>query len=87
MEKGNVILTASHNVGIGLWTSICIGFCAIFGKESQRLMMKQNSVANACKRSIQYQLDKLEGYKITSVKIQFSGKLSCTMIALAEPIK
>ena len=80
------VLTASANIGVGLWTSICVGFANVFGVESKNYRTKQKKVLAAANKRLLSQLDALgAGYKLTDYRVTWSGKLSVTVSALAEP--
>lgn len=87
MER-RVILTASSNTGIGLWTSICVGFCSILGTESKNYKKKQNKVLAAANLELAQQLKSLGfGYVLSDYRVTWSGKLSVTVSALAVDSK
>lgn len=79
------LLVASSNTGIGLWTSICVAFCNIFGKESIAYKKKQNKVLTAANSSLFSQYRKLAaaGYYLVDYRVTWSGKLAVTVSALA----
>ena len=78
------ILAASANVGIGLWTSICVSFCRIFGKESKAYRGRQKRVLDAANRRLLSQLEELgEGYVLSDYRVTWSGGLAVTVSALA----
>ena len=79
------ILAASANMGTGLWTSICVAFCNIFGRESNHYRMKQNMVLSTANRRLMKQFEKMgPGYKLTDYRVTWSGRLYVTVSALAE---
>ena len=79
------ILTGSANMGTGLWTSICLAFCNMLGRESMAYIMKQKRVLNLANKRLLSQFEALgSGYKMTDYRVTWSGKLSVTVSALAE---
>ena len=40
-DRNVILLSASSNIGTGLWTSICVAFSKIFGVESKNFKNKQ----------------------------------------------
>ncbi len=84
-EKNYVLLTASSNVGIGLWTSICVFFAKIFGVTSHNLQNKQRRVASSLKKQLEKQFEALpEGeYELKDFRIVFSSTLAATASAVA----
>lgn len=49
----NIIYSVSGNVGVGLWTSICRGFAAIFGVESKNYNRKVELVTGDIKTRLE----------------------------------
>ena len=77
-------LTASSNIGIGLWTSICVFFCSIFGIESQNYRNKQRAVLARANRDLTMSLKALgPGYTLVDYRVTWSSSLSVTVSALA----
>lgn len=84
-NKNVVILTSSSNCGIGLWTSICVFFCGIFGIESKAYRKKQSKVVTNIKLSIRNQFENLEGeYELRDFRITWNGNLSATASTVAS---
>lgn len=82
--KKEIILTASANVGRGLWTSICVFFCDIFGRESLAFKAKQRRILESAKYSIDNQLNNLgEDFHLQDIRIFHNKPLSVSMTALA----
>ena len=78
------ILTASYNTGIGLWTSICVGFSSIFGVVSKNYKQKQEKVLNAANKELKRQLVALgDGYYLIDYRVTWSSKLAVTVSAIA----
>ena len=75
-EKKTLLLTANANVGIGLWTSICVAFCKIFGGESAAYRMKVNRVSTSIKNRLYKEMDKYPNYKFEDFRIVKEGNLS-----------
>ena len=84
-EKDYIVLTASANTGIGLWTSICVAFAKIFGVQSANLQSKQKRVALSLKKQIDRQFSELpEGkYELRDYRVIFSSSLAATATAIA----
>ncbi len=76
------MITASENVGIGLWTFICVRFAAIFGVRSENYLAKQNNVANHIKKILNKQATAHPDYEMRDVRIVFNSPLSATGTAL-----
>ena len=78
------LLTASTNTGIGLWTSICVGFSAIFGVQSLAFKKKQNRILYAANRDLLNQFKELgSGYSLHDYRVFWSSKLSVSVSAMA----
>ena len=84
-EKNYIVLTASANTGIGLWTSICVSFASIFGCPSSNLQRKQKRVAQSLKSQIEKQFAALpEGeYELKDYRAVFSKPLAGSASAIA----
>lgn len=78
MENKNIVLTASANVGVGLWTSICIAFANIFGVRSHNYNAKLEYVMNLVKEKLKAQMDKYPGVQFSDFRIVQDGKLAYT---------
>lgn len=80
-----VILTASCNTGIGLWTSICVAFSSIFGCVSKNYKKKQQKVLDNANEELMEDLEELgDGYVLSDYRVTWSGGLKVTVSALAE---
>jgi uncharacterized protein YbjQ (UPF0145 family) len=77
-----VYLTASANVGIGLWTYICQALCQIFGISSRAYQKKLDRIKNECLESLEKQAKELGAVRLVNVKFTLSG-LSCIATASA----
>ena len=79
------VLTASANMGTGLWTFICRALCEVFGKESKAFRNKQKRVLDLANKRLNAQLEALgPGYSLTEYRVVWFGNLSVTVSALAE---
>lgn len=79
-----VVLTASANTGMGLWTMICVGFSHIFGVESKNLKAKQEKVLNMAKTRLSEQFSELgPGYELSDFRVTNETSLTITVSALA----
>jgi len=76
------IITASANMGIGLWTAICVFFCAIFGRESKTYKNKQNTVLNFANGDLLRQLKSFPKYKISDYRVTWQRALAVTVSAI-----
>ena len=78
------ILVASSNTGIGLWTSICVAFCQIFGKESKNYKRKQEKILDAANADLRNQLKETgDNFHLVDYRVTWSQNLSVTVSALA----
>lgn len=81
MKEREVV--ASANVGVGLWTLICMGFCLIFGKESNRLKMKQDRVLSAANSRLNLKIKKIPNVeKMIDYRVTWSRPLAVTVSAI-----
>lgn len=77
-EKEFLLLTASSNTGVGLWTSICVFFSSIFGVESKNYTKKMNRVLGKVKSSLQSQISKHPNYVFSDFRIVKESGLTYT---------
>ena len=82
MEKRTVLLTASANVGVGLWTSICLAFAKVFGVESKNFSKKLNIVMDLLKEKLELQMCELPGFEFTDFRVVKDGTLAYTATVL-----
>ena len=79
-----VVLTASANTGIGLWTMICVGFSAIFGCQSYSYKRKQEKILGFANDDLESQLRELgPSYILSEYRVSWSSRLAVTVSALA----
>lgn len=78
MENKNIVLTASANIGVGLWTSICLAFANIFGVQCKHYNVKLQCVMNLVKKELQKEMDKYPGVQFSDFRIVQDGKLAYT---------
>lgn len=78
MENKNVVLTASANVGVGLWTSICVACANVFGVRSDHYNAKLEYVMDLVKKKLKAQMDKYPGVQFSDFRIVQDGKLAYT---------
>ena len=77
-------LAASANMGVGLWTSICVAFCSLLGRQSQNFKRKQVRLLAMANEDLNKSFKKLgKGYVLNDYRVTWSGKLSVTVSALA----
>ena len=78
-----ILLTASANTGMGLWTMICVAFSTIFGVESRNLRKKHTKVL---KRATDRLIQQCKGYgeniEISDFRTVWNTSLSCTVSAV-----
>jgi len=78
------LLVGSANMGTGLWTSICVAFCSLLGRESKNLKKKQDKVVALANNELNYQLKLLGGhYTLSDYRITWNGHLVVTVSAIA----
>ena len=76
---GNVVLlSASANVGIGLWTSICVACASIFGVESKNYTKKMERASNAVKARLLKQMNNYPDFAFADFRIVKEGSLAYT---------
>lgn len=78
MENKAIVLTASANVGIGLWTSICVAFTNIFGIESKNFSKKMQRVMDKVKKDLEEQMSKYPEIEFSDFRIVKDGSLAYT---------
>jgi uncharacterized protein YbjQ (UPF0145 family) len=76
-------IVAYANIGIGLWTSICMACCNLVGKESKAYLNKQQRLVKKCINSLKLQAKVMGADEIIDINFALS-KLSC--IATAKPV-
>ena len=82
--KRMTVLSETANTGMGLWTSICVLFCSIFGRESLAFKMKQDRILRTANRRLIFKLQKLgPGYTITDYRVVYDSTLSVTVSGIA----
>ena len=77
-KSKTIILTASENCGIGLWTSICVGFANVFGVESLNYKRKAELVIDRVKDKLIKQIISKPEYDFSNFCIVSDGRLSFT---------
>ena len=73
-----VLLSASANVGTGLWTSICVAFAAIFGVESKNYTKKMERANKAVKARLLKQMSEYPDFVFEDFRIVKDGNLAYT---------
>ena len=73
-----ILLTATSNCGVGLWTSICVMFASIFGVKSVNYQRKMNKITTEIKRSLEKQMEKNPNYTYGDFRIVKEGNLAYT---------
>ena len=79
---GKLVVSESTNMGIGLWTSICVAFCSIFGRSSRALNAKQNSLVSFAVGNINRKLLQYPNYEAVDLEVKTYGK-STMMITVS----
>ena len=70
-------LTSSYNMGLGLWTAICVGFSNIFGYHSKMYDKKVKSVTNKIKKDLKNQMESYSSiYEFGDIRITSDKSLS-----------
>ena len=67
--KDVVLITASTNIGVGLWTSICVAFAGMMGVESKNYTKKMERAAAEVKRKLIEQMDELPDYEYSDFRL------------------
>ena len=75
MEE-RIILTASANRGIGLWTSICVAFGNFFGVGSYNYDNKVQDLLDDIKEDLLEQMAKYKDYEFSDIKVTSDRSLS-----------
>ena len=73
-----VLLTASSNNGMGLWTSICAAFAGIFGVESKNVSKKCKRTAARVRRQLTNMMQKHPEYEYSDFRIVKDGNVAYT---------
>lgn len=73
-----VVFTASSNNGLGLWTSICQMFAAIFGVESKNVSKKCKRTAARVRRQLTNLMQKHPEYEYSDFRIVKDGNVAYT---------
>ena len=77
-------LVASANIGTGLWTSICVSFCSLLGRQSKNYKKKQTRLLAMANEELTNSFKALgKGYALSDYRVTWSGKLFVTVSALA----
>ena len=77
--NGNyVLLSASANVGTGLWTSICVACAAILGVESKNYTKKMERANKAVKARLLKQMSNYPDFVFEDFRIVRDGNLAYT---------
>ena len=73
-----VLLTATYNKGIGLWTSVCQGFANIFGCKCKHYDRKVNMALSKIKESLLKEMSSYPDFDFGAFHIASDGRLSFT---------
>ena len=77
-NKNYIVLSASANVGIGLWTSICASFTRIFGVESKNLTKKMNRATAAARARLMQEMERYPEFEFSDFRIIKDGAIAYT---------
>lgn len=78
MRTKTILLTSSANVGLGFWTSICLGFARFFGVKSKNYNKKLNTVIDLVKQDLKRQMEQYPNYTFSDFRIVKDGSLAYT---------
>lgn len=86
-DKDVILLTASSNTGVGLWTSICVSFARVFGVQSENFKRKQEKVIDNIRYDLERQMAQNPGYIYEDFRIVKDGSLAYTgtVIGVKDP--
>ena len=72
-----ITLTSSYNRGLGLWTSLCVGFSNIFGCHCKAYDKKVKSIASKIKKDLESQMESYSSlYEFGDIRITSDRSLS-----------
>ncbi len=72
-----ITLTSSYNRGLGLWTSLCVGFSNIFGCHCRAYDKKVKSIADKIKKDLESQMESYSSlYEFGDIRITSDRSLS-----------
>lgn len=71
-----ILLTATFNKGVGLWTNICLFFANIFGCRCKRYDKKVNIALNEIKKSLLKEMSNYPDYHFGTFQIASDAPLS-----------
>ena len=77
-NKNYIVLSASANVGIGLWTSICASFTRIFGVESKNLTKKMNRATAAARARLMQEMERYPDFEFSDFRVIKDGAIAYT---------
>ncbi len=73
-----VVFTAASNNGMGLWTSICAAFAAIFGVESKNVSKKCKRTLARVRKQLITMMEKHPEYEYSDFRIVKDGNVAYT---------
>ena len=68
-DNNQIILYSASNIGLGLWTSICVMVSSIFGVKSKNYEKKMNKVIESIKLDLQKQMSEYKDFEFSYYKI------------------
>ena len=78
INENFVLLSTSANIGIGLWTSICVSCASIFGVESKNYTKKMNKATALVKSKLLVQMKKYPDFVFADFRIVRDSGLAYT---------
>lgn len=81
-DKKHKVCFGSANIGLGLWTAICLCFASFFGVESKRFTRKQNDVLSVAKKRMLFQPH--DGYKMIYTRVVLLAPLNAVVMGEFE---
>jgi hypothetical protein len=75
-SPSSLILTASCNIGIGLWTSICVSLCALFGIKSNAYGKKIEAICDEIKAELLKKMRAYPNYDFSTISFASDSRLS-----------
>ena len=83
-NKTYINVTASANVGLGLWTSICYSLCQILGKPSKAYQAKLEQLEKAVMAGLEAKCRELGGSHLVDVQVSL---FLLSAVATAKVVK
>ena len=71
-----IVLTASSNKGIGLWTSICVSLCSLFGIKSNAYDKKIKAICGEIENELIKKMKAYPNYDFSAISFASDSRLS-----------